>query len=142
MKYLLMVYLSIFLSVSCSFFSEEGKAIDIAKYNIIQKQLKNPDSMYTENFKVVDSMKYRLTAEDVAGDYTLWFIYGEVTASNSFGGNVKQAYCVIFWSKDRADRFGTDYVAHECTRGTPAAEEVSSMKTLFGWDKYKIAEVK
>jgi hypothetical protein len=135
-SFIISISVLLFLS-SCSFFSEEGKAIDIAKYNIIQKQLKNPDSMYSEDFKVLDKMKYRLTAEDIAGDYTLWFIHGNITASNSFGANLKQGYCVVFFTGKGGDVFGQDFVVQECSRDNPTAQEITIIKNLFGWDKYK-----
>lgn len=133
---LILIILGLIGFSACSFFSDEGKAIDIAKYNIIQKQLKNPDSMSSEKFTVVDKMKYHLTEENVAGDYTLWFIHGEVTATNSFGAKVKSGYCVVFFTGQGGDVFGQNFVVHECSREKPTSDEIALLKGLFGWDKY------
>lgn len=137
MKIILSLLLGSLLVSSCSFFTDEGKAIDIAKYNIIKNHLKNPDSMYTENFKVIDKLDYRLTGEQVAGDYTLWFIHGDVNATNGFGGNIKNGYCVVFFVKKDGGGYGQNYQLQECSRGNPTSDEVAMMKNLFGWDKYQ-----
>lgn len=109
-------------------------AIRIAKFDMIWKQLKNPDTAYDDSFKVIDRVDFRDVQEGRERDMTLWLIHGNVTAANSFGAKMKSGYCVTLTTlKDDSKRFIPGRIS-ECTRDNPTETEVALMKGFAQWD--------
>lgn len=135
MKYIavIMILLVSTLVIGCT---ADSKAKRIAQFDMIWPKLKNPDTAYSDGFRVIDKYTFQHKGGAKAEQRTHWFIHGVVVAQNSFGAKLKSGYCVTFITIDGTDRYFPGHI-NECDRQGPSSSEVSLMKALSDWNPQK-----
>lgn len=95
-------------------------------YELIKKNLKNPDGTYFKNDGIIDQR------ETKSG--TIYFWAGEVYSKNSFGAVVRESYCLVFEKLDgnRESHYPDTYM--KICSSPPTEDEVALMKSLNKWD--------
>lgn len=133
---LILLFFIVLSSAGCevikSVFDENTNAIITAKYTVMKKYLKNPDSARFDNERVHDKYKFDLEEEGKSIPSTKFIISFDVNAENSFGGKVLTGYCLAL-TTTKDSRYIVDVPPQECTRGGPTADEIITLKALAQW---------